>query len=88
MTGLTEWEELIFKLEQELKSVKKERDGFKEALASLRCGGKLVRYLFHENDLSPNILYSCMQPATVKFYNEKIYPIQKELGMDVQKVEE
>ena len=87
MTGLTEWEELIFKLEQELKSVKLERDGFKEALASLRAIGLQTCNLIHEND------YCMFGPAdhnnaTVVFYNNIIYPIQKELGMDVQKVEE
>ena len=82
MTGLTEWEELIFKLEQELKSVKLERDGFKEALASLRCKAIINEIvLVHEEHLFLNAV-------TPSFYNNIIYPIQKELGMDVQKVEE
>ena len=84
MTGLTEREELIFKLEQELKSVKLERDGFKDALASLRpyfMDWEIA--LVHENDMPGSI-----NKRTRKFYNEVIYPIQKELGMDVQKVEE
>ena len=83
MTGLTEWEDLIFKLEQELKSVKKERDGFKEALASLTVLD-IVEHgtvLIHEMDM-----VDC--DHTTKFYNNIIYPIQIELGMDVQKVEE
>ena len=86
MTGLTEWEDLIFKLEQELKSVKKERDGFKEALASLRwiCAEGKEVVLINEADFMAGYLTF----NTIKFYNEKIYPIQKELGMDVQKVEE
>ena len=84
MTGLTEWEDLIFKLEQELKSVKLERDGFKEALASLHMipvNGYPV--LISELDLG---LLGTEHTET--FYNKIVKPIKIDLGMDVQKVEE
>lgn len=83
MTGLNEMLELNDQLETEVKSLMKERDQLKEALASLTTFVTLDDgvALMHEMDSE-----DC--DHTVKFYNDVIYPIKIELGMDVQKVEE
>lgn len=83
MTELHEMPDLLVQLQKDVKSLTTERDQLKEALASLTTFVTLDDgvALMHEMDSE-----DC--DHTVKFYNDVIYPIKIELGMDVQKVEE